>query len=184
MKNIIILGAPRVGKSSLSSLICKTFEDMHYVSGDSIRNAFTKIYPILNYTSENTIEKKDFCDFINFIISENVIHLKRQINYVIDTTDISLENAINTFKDSIIIVLGCKDISEIEYRDIMKQHNSELEWTNKYSDDKLLEVSEKTINMSNKLFNECSKYNIPYFETSINRDEVFKNILEYISLVH
>lgn len=68
MKNIIIIGSSRVGKSTLASILCAKY-NFNYMSGDSIRNAFINIYPELGYTVENTIENKDFCKFINFIMN-------------------------------------------------------------------------------------------------------------------
>lgn len=46
MKNIIIIGSSRVGKSTLASILCAKY-NFNYMSGDSIRNAFINIY-ILN----------------------------------------------------------------------------------------------------------------------------------------
>lgn len=91
MKNIII-GPSRVGKSTLASILCEKY-NFNYISGDSIRNAFINIYPELWYTVKNTIGRKDFCEFINFIINENNIHLKRNVYYVIDSVDISIKTA-------------------------------------------------------------------------------------------
>lgn len=110
MKNIIIIGPSRVGKSTLASILCKKY-NFSYISGDSIRNAFINIYPELGYSTKNTIEKKEFCRFINWIIGENNIHLKRDIYYVIDSADISIKNAKDAFKNALIIGLGCKDIN-------------------------------------------------------------------------
>lgn len=56
MKNIIIIGSSRVGKSTLASILCAKY-NFNYMSGDSIRNAFINIYPELGYTVENTIKK-------------------------------------------------------------------------------------------------------------------------------
>lgn len=47
MKNIIIIGPSRVGKSTLTSILCEKY-NFNYISGDSIRNAFIDIY-ILNF---------------------------------------------------------------------------------------------------------------------------------------
>ena len=56
MKNIIIIGPSRTGKSTLASLVCKKY-NLSYISGDSIRNAFIKIYPELGYSPKTTIDK-------------------------------------------------------------------------------------------------------------------------------
>ena len=55
MKNIIIPGPARVGKSMLASLLCKKY-DLNYISGDSKKNAFINIYPELGYSSKNAID--------------------------------------------------------------------------------------------------------------------------------
>jgi hypothetical protein len=121
MKNIIIIGSSRVGKSTLASILCAKY-NFNYMSGDSIRNAFINIYPELGYTVENTIENKDFCKFINFIINENNIHLKRNIYYVIDSADILIKNAKEIFKNSLIIGIGCKEISAEKLNEECKRH--------------------------------------------------------------
>ena len=75
MKSVIILGPARVGKSTLASLLCEKY-NLNYISGDSIRNAFINIYPELNYSSMNTIERIDFCNFI----LEKLLHKKNKIS--------------------------------------------------------------------------------------------------------
>lgn len=179
MKNIIILGPSRVGKSTLSSLVCKKY-DFSYVSGDSIRNAFMNIYPILGYTTKNTVDRIEFCKFINWITNENNIHLKRDVYYVIDSADISLDNAKKVFNDTIIIGVGCKDITIQEMVENIKKNDTKLEWTYGYSDDDLKSIANETISKSKELYKECINNNIPYFDTSINRFKIFEEIFNYI----
>lgn len=180
MKNIIILGPPRTGKSTLSSIICKEFQNLHYISGDSIRNGFIKIFPELGYNTQNTINKISFCNFINHIIFENNIHLKRNIYYVVDSSDITIKNAIDIFKNSIIIVLVCENISVDEYINNIKKYDTNLEWTYNYSDMQLSSICKETINRSKQLILECQENNIRYFDTSENRIDVFNEIIQYI----
>lgn len=114
------MGPSRVGKTTLSSILCEKY-NLNYISGDSIRNAFINIYPVLGYTPKNTIERIEFCKFINWLIKENNVHLKRDIYYVIDSADISLDNAIQIFDDAIIIGVGCKDITIQDMIEKMKK---------------------------------------------------------------
>ena len=179
MKNIIIIGSSRVGKSTLASILCAKY-NFNYMSGDSIRNALINIYPELGYTVENTIENKDFCKFINFIINENNIHLKRNIYYVIDSADILIKNAKEIFKNSLIIGIGCKEISAEELKNKMLEHDINLDWTYGYSEEDLLSISKETINNSIKLYNECISNNICYFDTSLDRYETYNDIYKYI----
>ncbi|MCX4249019.1 MAG: hypothetical protein OSJ65_04585 [Bacilli bacterium] len=179
MKNIIIIGPSRTGKSTLASLVCKKY-NLSYISGDSIRNAFIKIYPELGYSPKTTIDKIEFCQFIEKIINENSIHLKRQIFYVIDSADISIDNAKGVFKDSLIIGLGCKDAKPESMLEKIKENDTELEWTYGYSDKDLLELINSTIRKSKSLYDKCTLNNIPYFETSLDRYNAYNDVYKYI----
>lgn len=179
MKNIIIIGPSRVGKSTLSSLICERYH-FNYVSGDSIRNAFIHIYPELGYSVNNTIEKPEFCKFINRITNENNIHLKRNVYYVIDSADISIKNAKDIFKDSLIIGLGCRNIDPNVMLNKIKENDTKLEWTFGYSDKDLLDIIYSTISKSKRLYDECRLNNIPYFDTSSDRYSTYEQIYAFI----
>lgn len=179
MKNIIIIGPSRVGKSTLCSILCKKY-DLSYISGDSIRNAFINIYPDLGYTTKNTINRVEFCRFINWITNENNIHLKRDVYYVIDSADISLDNAMKIFNDTILIGIGCKDIGIQEMTEKIKENDTKLEWTYGYSDNDLYDIANETINKSKELYKECLNNNISYFDTSIDRYKTYEEIFKYI----
>lgn len=179
MKNVIIIGPSRVGKSTLASILCQKY-NFNYISGDSIRNAFIDIYPELRYTVKDTIDRKDFCEFINFIINQNNIHLKRDIYYVIDSADISIKNAKEVFKNSLIIGVGCKELSAEELKDKILKNDINLDWTYGYSEEDLLSISKGTINNSINLYNECILNNICYFDTSTDRYKTYNEIYKYI----
>lgn len=180
MKNIIILGPSRVGKSSLASLICNKYKNIHYISGDSIRNAFINIYPELGYSVKNAINRKDFCQFINFITNENNIHLKRNVYYVIDSADITIKNAKEVFNNSLVIGIGSKNISNIDMVKNIKENDTKLEWTYGYSDKDLIDICNETIKLSEELEENCKNNNVEYFDTSIDRLKTFEQIIDYI----
>lgn len=179
MKNILIIGPSRVGKSNLCSVISKKY-NLNYISGDSIRNAFINIYPDLGYTTKNTINRIEFCKFINWIMNENNIHIKRNLYYVIDSADISLENALKVFNDTIIIAIGRKDTTVEKMINSIKENDTKLDWTYGYSDEDLSSISNETIKKSNQLYNECLAHNITYFDTSIDRYNTYEEIFKYI----
>lgn len=149
-------------------------------SGDSIRNAFINIYPDLGYTTKNTIGRIEFCKFINWLINENNVHLKRNTYYVIDSADISLDNAIQVFNNAIIICIGCKDITIQEMVEKMKENDTKLEWTYGYSDDDLYSVADETITNSRELYKKCLNNDVSYFDTSIDRYKTYEEIFKYI----
>lgn len=180
MKNILIIGPSRVGKSNLCSMILKKYYNLNYISGDSIRNAFINIYPDLGYTTKNTINRIEFCKFINWIINENNIHIKRNLYYVIDSADISLDHAMKVFDDTILVAIGRKDTTVEKMVHSIKENDTELDWTYGYSDEDLSSISSETIKKSKQLYNECLSHNIAYFDTSIDRYSTYKEIFKYI----
>ena len=122
------------------------------------------------------MERKDFCEFINFVIEENNIHLKRNVYYIIDSADISIKSAKEILKNSLIIPIGCKEISAQDLKDKILKHDTKLEWTYGYEEKEVLDISKEIINNSIKLYNECILNNICYFDTSIDRYETYNSL--------
>ena len=100
--------------------------------------------------------------------------------YVIDSADILIKNAKEIFKNSLIIGIGCKEISAEELKNKILEHDINLDWTYGYSEEDLLSISKETINNSINLYNECISNNICYFDTSLDRYETYNDIYKYI----
>ena len=179
MKNILILGPSRSGKSTLAYNICKKYS-LEYISGDSIRNAFIKIYPEIGYTVKNTINRIDFCSFIKTIIRENCACLKKKCYYVVESADISIENAIKIFNDYLIICVGCGDISSEKLKNNIRQYDTELDWTKQVDDKELLLIANEIVARSKKMAKESEVYQIKYFDTSLNREKIYEDIYKYL----
>lgn len=150
------------------------------MSGDSIRNAFINIYPELCYNTKNTVDKIDFLKFINWVINENNVHLKRQVYNVIDSADINIKNSKKVFKDCLIIALGSKDISISDMTKNIKKYDKPQDWTYGYNEKDLIAISKETIIKSKKLYEDCIINNIPYFDTSNCRLQEYNKVFEYI----
>lgn len=65
MKNIVIAGVPRAGKTTLATLLAKELENYHILSLDCIRNAFDDIFPQLDINPREG--KNTFKDLPKFI---------------------------------------------------------------------------------------------------------------------
>ena len=73
MKNIIIIGRPRAGKSTLANMIADKY---HYqiIRTDTIRNAFRDVFPELGIRPYTAIESKEFQMFCKAFFDKNVKH--------------------------------------------------------------------------------------------------------------
>ena len=63
---------------------------------------------------------------------------------------------------------------------IRKYHQGNTDWTKDISDDELVLLIDQMIEFSNYLKNECSKYQIPYFDISHDFDKPRLEAFEYL----
>ncbi len=86
MKNIIIIGRPRAGKSTLANMIADKY---HYqiIRTDTIRNAFRDVFPELGIRPYTAIESKEFQMFCKAFFDKNVKQPRNIYGYVIDNCE-------------------------------------------------------------------------------------------------
>lgn len=183
IKNIVILGASRAGKSTLAKMINKIYPEYHIISGDSIRHAFQNELPqnkINKFGGDGMME-----DYSRFCASYFKNQIARNIdcfNYIFDSCDVSVINALKYFsgENIFIIFLGYGKLSKYEVLDNYRKYEKVNDWTSSRSDAELLEHAENWINNSKIFEEECKKYNVMYVDTSVDREKVLNNILKLI----
>lgn len=182
MKNIIILGIPRAGKSTLSKRIVKKYSNYITIDTDSIRDAFQHALPKTEINKYNGKGMKD--DFPKFI--EQLLYWKsynnQEYRYIIDSTDISVAKAKELFdiEDNVIVFLGYPDTTADEVLKNCRKYDKANSWSKHVGDIELKIYIEQYIEKSKKLKEECKKYGFKFFDTSINREKVLKEAMEYI----
>ena len=177
-QHIIIAGAARSGKTTLS-LMLNNYGYTHYKM-DSIKRGICESFN-LKYNDWKSVSPI-MCKIINRIIIDNrtdTNYLKEK--YLFDTPflypkDIELIDTSNTK----VIFMGYKDIDPLLEVKLIRENDEDNFWTKNVSDDELLKWAKDNIEFSKYLESECKRLNIPYFDTSYNRDNVLKEALEYI----
>ena len=106
MKNIIIVGSPRSGKSTLARMIKEKWPNYNIISGDVMENAFI-----------SACIKKHIKDIRLDAAREQIlscfkqsIYYEKELNHILDVSNFKLSE-FNFFNDCIIIVLGFPDLS-------------------------------------------------------------------------
>lgn len=106
MKNIAIFGSARSGKSTLAKMIAKQFPNYHIMIGDDIRWAFQKTLPELNINSKGGSGMVDiFPLFLATLFYKSIERNKGEINYIIETCDITPKKAKELFAQDNTILL-------------------------------------------------------------------------------
>ena len=185
-KNVIIIGAPRSGKTTLAKRFSKE-KSYSLISIDDIVSGFES-YPELkiHHDGDATDTATRLAPFLirYFIELSEGNTFYDGINYIIEGTHIDFEKIIPFLKSEKysnkydIIGLTYNYISEQELYNYIKKYDTEDDWTY-WCDDEELKGNVRYFIDRNKYFNEKFKqYNIKSYDTSYNRDIVLDEILE------
>ena len=177
--HIIIAGCARSGKTTLSLMLNK-YGYVHYKM-DSIKRGICEAYN-LKYNDWDKVSVI-MAKIINRMIKDQTTdtnYLKE--NYLFDIPflypkDIELIDTSNT----LVIFLGYSKLSTLESFNNIREHDKDNYWTNNIDDEKLKSMCHENIEFSKYIEKECQKYNILYFDTSYNRENVLKEVLNYIN---
>ena len=206
MKNIIIMGVGRAGKTTLSEMITQKYREYNLIHSDSIKWALIDAAGKTEYYRKNTKEQKEFehgeyfqkvlLNFFNSSVEEDInkhgtILESGQLTPKYVSEMIDLKNTIviclahgDLKKDDIVSLCRKNDIGENYRTDIIDTKDKRMtlslvkDWTYNTTDEELKEHAEKWDEMNELLKVECPKYGIEYIDTSKNRKEVLDNILQ------
>ena len=198
MKNIIIAGASRTGKSTLAR---KINDELNYfvITLDKLVAVFQEAYPQLdirlNWNREKTTENiaPFLGHFLGMFSSADGRGLLQYSHGVVEKNHFVLEGCyINIEK--ILPILKMYEIEEAQDKFILiglvqnektvdefvsdfKQYDTEADWTYGFSDDDLREIAESEISYSRSITDYLLKYGFTVYDTSKNREQVFEQII-------
>lgn len=181
LKNIIIAGVSRAGKSTLAKNIAKKF-NITYIPFDCIVSTLGNLFPSVGIThcDDNKLMSKNIAIFLE----EYIKHLSYEdISYVIDLYQIypeDLSNILDLSKHT-FVYLGYSKLSSQEKMINIKKYARDKDWTKKTSDNDLKKILSLFIAESKLMQEECEKINCKFFDTGKNFDKTINEAEEYIS---
>ena len=184
MKNIIIVGIPRAGKSTLSKLIKETYPSYNQFSFEAIRNGFIESLPDLDMGNRRSEARKSVMP--SFIME--MIHWNNKIlstPSLIEGDFCTIEELSRLVSEDDLIIclgLGCREIDDIIGG--IKLHDTKEDYTNAWDEKRLSMHFQDSPNRDKLNYEYCKLNNIKYYDTYDNREEVFKTILDDIKLIN
>ncbi|MDE6363560.1 MAG: hypothetical protein K2L86_04735 [Lachnospiraceae bacterium] len=185
-KHIIIAGVPRSGKSTLSQKISNDYGYQH-ISMDSIIAGIEKTFP---ETGINSDADSDLWENIQYISSKMALFINAMIDsgeynecgygMVIDIFQLLPQHYIQYIDASVcdICYLGTSEVTPEERYMLLKQHDTPKDYTYYKSEEESQKDCMDIVIISKKMRHLCSAYNLPYFDTSYDREQTFEYILE------
>ena len=187
--NIIIAGVPRAGKSTISHRLSRRFGYQH-VSMDSINAGFEKVFPRLGIDTSAKMPPLDILRNISGKIAPFIRAMLDSGEYDEFTPGMALDVFQLLPGDYMKHLHGCNceifyfitsDVTPEERFRLLKTHDVEKDHTFHKTDDELWAMCENLIIESTYMKEQCIRYNLPYYETARDREEVFKQFFKMLA---
>lgn len=180
MKNILIFGSPRSGKTTLSSMIVKEIPCYSVINSDVLREGiYEGFFKSVDKKERKIIVRKAFPKIINKMIEQYKNYYNPNLYYVIEGDILSIEDALEMYKqyEIEIVCLGMPKINLHDLFERIRMYASKYGcWTDKYSDSELFDRCQEFIEQSKKEEKIAKENNISYLDTSFGLD----CLLEYV----
>ena len=180
MKNIILTGTSRAGKTSLAIELSRKL-GYNVISIDSLVYAFGEVYPELNITHSNRdgSSVKNLSKFLWAYI-KNLVYFQNA-NYVFEGVYFDMNDIIKLNKNFVVILL-IHGLNAQEIFENIKNNDSEKDWTKKKSNQELFEYCKNLENMD-KFYESHHSNNILIYKTGKDRKQVFQKIIKQIKTI-
>lgn len=188
MKNILIMGIGRAGKTTLSEMLKDKYNNYSLVHSDSLKWAMIRAEDKEKYYRTNVDKQKEFehgeyfqktlLEFFNSSISKD----KNNYGYILESGQLhpKIVKEMIDFEKTIVVCLGLGNLNVDEMVELCIEHDIEKDWTFGLSREYLKKHAIDWYSANEMLKKECPKYGIKYYDTSENRVETLNNIMSEI----
>lgn len=165
MKNVIIAGVSRAGKSTLAKKIAQDYQ-MTYIPFDSIVSTLEEMYPQIgvSHMDENIQMSKKIAVFLKTFIK----HLEYEnINYVLDLYQVFPCDIKRAFKEDThtLIYMGYSSLCAEDKLAYVREHARCKDWTKQTDDKEMIRILDLFIKESRLMEQQCKKEKITFFDT-------------------
>lgn len=185
--NYIIIGTSRSGKTMLTNKLCREIPGFCKISIDNLKGTFEKIIPELKIDFYNGIGNKEIlpnfldCFFKGAIDKDE----KDGLSYVMEGDGLEFEKILEFSKqDNIkVIVLGKSSLTTQDYFNEIRYYEGKYlysEWTKKLNNQELFKRCNEWITRSKEYKKLCKQYEIDFYDTSFNQNDVINNIVDIV----
>ena len=202
MKNILIVGPGRHGKTTLAK---KINEELNYfvIHMDYFMTTLDRAYPQLDVRVAWDVEKAtaNIAPFIGHFLGMSICyrdfeddlvlgkHVVEGNRFVMEGGHFEFDKISSVFekyelgelKDNFILIgLVQHTKTAIEFFHDLRKYDTEEEWTHSVDDDDLMGYCEFLVSSSREMFDKFVQYGFAIYDTSGEREQVFQQIIDDI----
>ena len=191
MKNILIMGIGRAGKTTLSKMIKEKYNCYNLIHSDSLKWAMIRAKGQEGYYRENVDKQKEFehgiyfqrtlLELYNSLIGKD----KNKYGYILESGQLhpKIVKEMIDFEQTLVLCLGLVSLMPEDMVEQCIKYDTKESWTYGLNRDYLLEHAKDWYSCNEMLKLECTKYGIKYIDTSKNREKILVEILNNISCI-
>lgn len=189
MKNILIMGIGRAGKTTLSKMIKDKYNSYNLIHSDSLKWAIIRAQGKEQYYRENVDIQKEYehgeffqrtlLELYNSLIKNDT----KGYGYILESGQLhpKIVNEMIDFNKTIVVCLGLGNLTPEDMVNQCITYDTEESWTYGLTREYILKHAQDWYNCNEMLKKECPKYGIRYIDTSKNRKDILNKILEEIA---
>lgn len=177
MKNIFIAGVAKSGKSTVAKALIQD-KKYNHIPMDYFASSLKHNFPETKITSNVIIDRES---------SKNLSKLLSRVIKIMDSTDekFILDSAhilpqdISEYLDRDkwdIYYLGYPDVTAKEKLEIIRKYENENDWTYKRTDEEMLVILQKLIDLSKEIKSECERLNMTFIDTGKDLNSVINDL--------
>ena len=176
IKNVFIGGVARSGKSTLAKRLCEGEKYNHFPL-DYVTSSLKNNFPECEISSSVIIG--DSSQKLALLLSTIVkIMDSKDEKFIIDSAHI-MPSDIVPYLDREkwdIYFVGYPNISKYNKISMIRKYDDNTDWTSRRSDEELLSIIEKLIEISKEIQVECEELGIKFIDTSSDMIDVLDNL--------
>ena len=187
-KHIIIAGVPRSGKSTVSQKIANNFGYQH-ISMDSIIAGIESVFPETNVDSDADTDPYENTQYISSKMALFICAMIDSGEYdecdygmVIDIYQLLPQHYVQYIDSSVcdIYYFGTSEVTPEERYELLKKFDTPRDYTYYKSEEENKRSCAEIVAVSKQIKEQCRMYDLPYYDTSHDREQVFKAFLNHL----
>lgn len=188
MKNVLIIGVARAGKTTLGNMIKEEFNQYNIIHADSIIWGIIRGIGKEEYYTKNVKARKELVHsdkFQRIILEIYKSSIKQDTSHygtILESGQLEPKYAkeLLNMGNLVCVCLGHGNLDKRGIMNLCREHDTEKDWTYKIPEETLAINAEKWNEKNQLLKEECPKYGIEYIDTSKNRKQKLTEILSRI----